>query len=94
MAVVVTHPLAASAVAAGAWTTGAAADAKEALTRNKYSRTGTGACRFVWLRPGTNGRAVPEAYALLNVIAERAAGIRSICKKLFMENIRLLYHTG
>ena len=46
MDVCVTHPLAASAVAAAAWTTGATAEAKDALKRNKYSRTGTGACRL------------------------------------------------
>ena len=46
MDVYVIDPLAASAVAAAAWTTGATAEAKDALKRNKYSRTGTGACRL------------------------------------------------
>ena len=81
-----THPLAASVVAAAAWTTGATAEAKDALERNKYSRTGTGACRLVPLRHETYNRAGPEAFALLNEIAEYAAGIGSVSKKLFMEN--------
>ena len=38
--------------------------------------------------PGeTYGRAGPEAFALLNEIAEYAAGIGSVSKKLFMENV-------
>ena len=86
MDVCVTHPLAASDVAAAARTTGATAEAKDALKRNKYSRTGTGACSFVPLSHETYGRAGPEAFALLNEIAEYAAGIGSGSKKLFTEN--------
>ena len=52
----------------------------------KYSRTGTGARRFVPLSHETYGRAGPEAFALLNEIAEYAARIGSVSKKLFMEN--------
>ena len=60
-------------------------EAKDALKRIKYSRTGTGACRFVPLSHETYGHAGPEAFTLLNEIAEYAAGIRSVSKKLFME---------
>ena len=45
--VCVTQPLASSAFAAAAWGTGVSAEAKDALKRHKYGRTGTGACRFV-----------------------------------------------
>ena len=41
---------------------------------------------FVPLSHETYGRAGPEAFALLNEIAEYAAGIGSVSKKLFMEN--------
>ena len=68
------------------WTTAATAEAQDALKRNKYSRTGTGAYRFVPLSHETYGRAGPEAVALLNEIAENAAGIGSVSKKLFIEN--------
>ena len=83
-----THPLAASAVAAAAciWTTGATAEAEDALKRDKYSRNGTGACRFVPLSYETYGRVGPEAFAHLNEIAEYAIGIGSVSKKLFIEN--------
>ena len=57
MDVRVTRRLADSAVAAAAWTTGATAEAKDALKRNKYSRIGTGACRFVPRSHETYGRA-------------------------------------
>ena len=73
MDVCVTHPLSASAVAAAAWTTGATTEAKDALKRNKHSRTGTGACRSVPLSHETHGRAGPEAFVLLTEIAEYAA---------------------
>ena len=71
----VTHPLAAAAFAAPAWTSGAAAEAKDALKRNQYSRTSAGARRFVPLSHETCGHACPEAFALLNEIVEYAAGI-------------------
>ena len=48
----VTHPLASSAVAAAAWGTGVSAEAKDALKRDQYGRTGAGACRFVPLTAG------------------------------------------
>ena len=86
MGVCVTHRLATSAVVAAAWTTGATAEAKDVLKRNKYSCTGTGACRFVLLSHEMYGHAGPEAFALLNEIAEYAACIGSVSKKLFMEN--------
>jgi hypothetical protein len=86
MDVCVTHPLAACDVAAAAWTTGATAEDRDALKRYKYSRTGAGACSFVQLSHKTYGHAGPEAFALLNEIAEYAAGIGSVSKKLFMEN--------
>ena len=57
MDVCMTQTLAASAVAAAAWTTGATAETKDALNRNKYSRTGTDASRFVPLSHETHGRA-------------------------------------
>ena len=60
LAMCVTHPLAASAVAAAAWTTGATAEGKDALKRNKYSRTGTGGCGSAPLRHETYDRAGPD----------------------------------
>ena len=71
--VCVTHPLAASADAATAWGTGVAAEAKDALKRDKYGRTGTGACRFVPLSHETYGQAGPPAFALLHELEEFAA---------------------
>ena len=62
-----------------------AADAKDALKRNKHSRTGAGACRFVLLSHETYGRADPAAFDLLNEIAEYAAGTGYVSEKLFME---------
>ena len=55
--VCVTHPLGSSAVAAGSWGTGVSAEAKDALKRDKYVRTGTGACRFAPLSHETAGLA-------------------------------------
>ena len=69
MVACVTHPLAASADATAARTTGATAEAKDALERNEYSCAGTGACRFVLLSRETYGRAGPVAFALLNEIS-------------------------
>ena len=54
--------------------------------RKTYSRTGTGACRFLPLNHKAYGREGPEALALLFKIAEYAAGIGSVSKKIFMEN--------
>ena len=68
-----THPLAASAVKAAARETGATAKGKDALKRDKYSHTGTGASRFVPLSHETFGRVGPAAFALLNEVAEFAA---------------------
>ena len=56
----VTHPRASSAVVAAAWGIGVSAEVNDALTRDKYGRTGTGACRFVPLSHETYGRAEPR----------------------------------
>ena len=82
--VCVTHPLASSAVAAAAWGTGVSAKAKDALKRDKYGRTGTGACRFVPLSHESYGRAGPPAFALLHELAEFAASTGAVSKKIFM----------
>ena len=65
---------------------GATAKGKDSLKRDKYSRTGTGACRFVPLSHETFGRAGPAAFALLKEIAEFAAGSGVVSKRLFLEN--------
>ena len=84
-----THPPAASAVPEAAWTRGATAEAKDALKRNQYRRTGTGACSFLPFSHETYGRTGPDAFALLNEIADYAAGIGSVSRnsKLFMERV-------
>ena len=82
----VTHPLAASAVKAAARDTGATAKGKDSLKRDKYCRTGTGACRFVPLSHETFGRAGPAAFALLNEIVEFAASSGVVSKKIFFED--------
>ena len=51
-----------------------------------YSRTGTGACRFVPLSHKTFRRAGPAAFALLNEIADFAAGSGVASKRIFLEN--------
>ena len=56
--VCVTHPRASSAVAAAAWAAGAT-ESKDAMKREMYERTGTGASRFVPLSHETSGRAAP-----------------------------------
>ena len=84
--VCVTHPLASSAVAAVAWGTGVSAEAKDALKWDKYSRTGTCACRFVPLSHETYGRACPPAFALLHELAEFSASTGAVSKKIIMEN--------
>ena len=66
--------------------TGVSAEAKDALKRDKYGRTGTGACRFVPLSHETYGRAGPPAFALLHELAEFAASTGAVSKKIFMEN--------
>ena len=58
----------------------------ESLKQDKYSRTGTCACRFVPLSHETFGRAGPVAFALLNEIAEFAANSEVASKRLFLEN--------
>ena len=55
---------------------------KDSLKRDKYSRAGAGACRFVPLSHETFGRAGPAAFALLNEIAEFAAGSGAVCKRV------------
>ena len=77
----VTHPLAASADIAAARDMGATAKGKETLKRGKYSRTGTGACRFIPLSHETFGRAGPAAFALLSEVAEFAAGSGVVSKR-------------
>ena len=84
--VCVTHPLAASAVKASARDTGATAKGKDSRKRDKYSRPGTGACRFVPLSHETFGRAGSAAFALLNEIAEFAASSGVVSKRIFLEN--------
>ena len=81
-----THPHASSALAAAAWETGVSAEAKDALKRDKYGRTGTGACRFVPLSQEAYGRAGPPAFTLLHELAEFAASTGEVSKKTFMEN--------
>ena len=85
VAVCVTHPLAFSAVAAAACGTGVSAAAKDALKRDKYGRTGTGACRFVPLSHETYGRAGPPAFALLHELAEFAASAEAVSKKIYLK---------
>ena len=68
------------------WGTGVSAEAKDALKRDKYGRTGTGACRFVPLSHETYGRAGPPAFALLHELAEFAASTGAVPKKIFMKN--------
>ena len=80
------HPLVASAVKAAARDTGATAEGKDSLKRDKYSLTGTGACRFVPLSHETFGRAGPAAFALLNEIAEFVASSGVVSERIFLEN--------
>ena len=84
--VCVTHPLARSHLQAASRTAGAAAAAAEQAKRDKYARTGTGACTFVPLCHETYGRVAPQAFAFLNRIAEVAAGSGAVSKRVFMEN--------
>ena len=81
-----THPLAASAVRAVARDTGATAKGKDSLNRDKYSRTGTGACRFVPLSYETFGRAGPAAFAVLNEVAKFSASSGVVSKRFFLAN--------
>ena len=81
-----THPLAPFAVAAPACSTGATTEAKDVVKRNQYSHTGTEACRFFPLSHEPNGRTGPEAFALINEIADNAAGIEFVFKQLSVEN--------
>ena len=60
------------------------AEAKDALKRDKYGCTGTGACRFVPLSHETYGLAGPPAFALLHELAELAASTGAVSKKIFM----------
>ena len=62
------------------------AEAKDALKREKYGRTGTGACRAVPRSHETYGRAGPPMFALLNELAEFAASTGGVSKRIFMEN--------
>ena len=69
-----------------AWTTGATAEAKDAPKRNKFSHTGTCGCRVAPLSFETHGRVGPEAFALLNEIAEYTAAVASASKNIFLQN--------
>ena len=80
----VAHPPAASAVKAAARDTVATAKAKDSLQRDKYSRTGTGACGFVAVSQETVGRARPAAFALLKEIAEFVASCGVVSKRIFL----------
>ena len=66
--------------------TGAAATGKDSLKRDKYSRTGTGACRFVPLSHETFGRAGPASFALLTEIAGFAASSGVVSNTNFLES--------
>ena len=81
-----TNLLAASAVKAAARDTGAPAKGKDLFKRDKYSRTGTGACRFDPLSHETFARAGPEASAVLNETAEFAESPGVVSKRIFFEN--------
>ena len=45
-------------------------EATDALKRNKYGRTGTGACRFVPVPYETHSRTDPPAFLVLHELAE------------------------
>ena len=81
----VTHPLAAAAVKAAGRNTGGIAKEKGSPKRDKYSRTGTGACRFVLLSHETLGHAGPAAFALPNEIAEFAVRSGVVSKRALLE---------
>ena len=82
----VTHPLAASTAKAAARDRGVTAKGKHSLKRDKYSRTGTGACRFVALSHETFGRAGPATVALFNEIVEFLASSGVVSQTIFLEN--------
>ena len=79
----VTRPLAASAAKATARDTGATDNGEDSLKRDKYSRTGTGACRSVPLSHETFGRAGLAASTLLNEIAEIVVSSGVVSKRIF-----------
>ena len=62
------------------------AEAKDTLKRDRYGRTGTGACRFVPLSHESYGRAGPPTFELLHELSEFAASTGAVSKKIFMEN--------
>ena len=91
----VTHPLAPSADVAAAWGAGGPAQAKSASERDKYDRTGTGACRFVPLSHEMYGRAAPPASAILLELAEHAASTGAVFQKhLHGERDTRRFHNG
>ena len=65
---------------------GAAAAAADRRKRDKYGRTGTGACTFVPLSHETYGRVGPAAFAFLNKVADVAAGSGALSRRVFLEN--------
>ena len=81
-----THPVAASAVKAAARDTGAPVKGQGSLKRDNYSRTGTGACRFVPLSHETFGNAGPAAFALLNDIVKFGASSGVVYTRPVLEN--------
>ena len=65
---------------------GTSARLRDQQKRDKYGRSGTGACRFVPLSHETFGRAGQPAFALLNEIAEFAADMGAVSKRVFLRN--------
>ena len=84
--VCVAHPLASSVVAAAAWGTGVFAEATDALKRDKYGRTGTGACCRGPLSHETYCRAGPAAFALLHELADFTALTGAVSQNILMQN--------
>eukprot|EP00892_Ulva_mutabilis_P011419 jgi/Ulvmu1/864/UM100_0015.1 len=84
--VCVTCPVAPSRVVAAANTPGAAAQLMDDRKRDKYGRSGTGACRFVSLSHETFGRVGTGAFAFLNTIADFAAASGAVSRRAFLQN--------
>lgn len=82
----VTQPRTSCSVMAAAYTDGAAAAAADTRTRDKYGRTGTGACSFliIPLSHETYSRVGPAAFTLLARVADVAAGTGSAGQSIFM----------
>ena len=78
----------ASATNAAARGIDATAKGKDSLKRDKYSRTGMDACRFVPLSHETFGHAGPVAFDLLNEIAEFPAGSGVVSKTVVTKELK------